>query len=120
MHTMDAIDRSFSAGYEQGAKDYKEQRDLVLQENAELVEKIEQLEEAVRRMATELSTVKKERDAKVVRCGEWIPVEPFANVWRCTACGEDYDMEDDAIPITWGINFCPACGADLRGEQHDT
>ena len=51
--------------------------------------------------------------------GEWIPVEPFANVWRCTVCGEDYDMEDDAIPMTWGINFCPSCGADLRGEQHE-
>lgn len=47
MHTMDAIERSFSAGYEQGAKDYKEQRDLVLQENAELVEKTEQLKEVM-------------------------------------------------------------------------
>lgn len=44
MHTMDAIERSYINGYEQGAKDYKEQRDLVLQENAELVEKIEQLQ----------------------------------------------------------------------------
>lgn len=65
MHTMDAIDRSFSAGYEHGAKYYKEQRDLVLQENAELVGKIEQLEEAVGRMAIELAAVKKERDAAV-------------------------------------------------------
>lgn len=51
--------------------------------------------------------------------GELIPVEPFANVWRCTACGVDYDMEDYATPMTWGINFCPSCGADLRRWKHD-
>lgn len=65
MHTMGAIDRSFSAGYEQSAKDYKEQRDLLLQENAELFGKVEQLEEAVGRMAIELAAVKKERDAAI-------------------------------------------------------
>ena len=43
MHTMDDIGRSFSSGYEQGAKDYKEQRNLLLQKNAELIGKIEQL-----------------------------------------------------------------------------
>ena len=43
MKDIDAIERSYINGYEQGAKDCKEQRNLLLQERAELFGKIEQL-----------------------------------------------------------------------------
>lgn len=49
MKDIDAYEAAYRNGYEQGAKEYKEQRDLLLQENAELIEKTKQL--------------KKERDA---------------------------------------------------------
>lgn len=65
MKDIDAFEAAYRNGLEDGAKYYKEQRDLLLQENAELFGKVEQLEEAVGRMAIELAAVKKERDAAV-------------------------------------------------------
>ena len=37
--------------------------------------------------------------------GEWID---FKNGWKCSACGK-WNNETS--------NFCPNCGADMRGEQ---
>lgn len=99
MHTMDAIDRSFSAGYEQGAKDYKEQRDLLLQENAELVGKIEQLT--------------KERDALLDHCKKYPychfcknfdeeneESENYGHTKECDDCGW-YTWADYELPYKW-------------------
>ncbi len=33
------------------------------------------------------------------------------NEYRCTACGETANIKTD---------FCPNCGADMRGENHET
>ena len=42
--------------------------------------------------------------------GEWIP-DPEVNVFiRCSVCNE---LE------TWKYPFCPHCGADMRGDDHD-
>ena len=47
--------------------------------------------------------------------GEWKPIgqivrTPYIPNYFCTVCG--------ARPIQIG-NFCPNCGADLRGEKHE-
>ena len=45
--------------------------------------------------------------------GEWIEHNPHVNglgsKFECSICGEELDCE--------GTNFCPNCGADMRGEQ---
>jgi len=54
------------------------------------------------------------------KTGEWIGTEydgyadgnPVYYEWKCSACG--CVIEDDEP--TW--NFCPNCGADMRGEQN--
>ena len=55
------------------------------------------------------------------KTGKWIGTEyagyadgnPVYYEWKCSACG--CVIEDDEP--TW--NFCPNCGADMRGEQND-
>ena len=43
--------------------------------------------------------------------GEWIKVmEGNAYRDKCNQCGRLY-------PNAYGYNFCPNCGADMRGEQ---
>ena len=34
---------------------------------------------------------------------------------RCSECGTEYDPNSAKF-----INFCPQCGADMRGEQDDS
>ena len=50
-------------------------------------------------------------DAAPVRRGEW-KKEPYLLGWthRCNRCGENYGMPHGMF------NFCPNCGADMRGE----
>ena len=41
--------------------------------------------------------------------GEWIEVIDIGyHGWRCNLCGEDSYRKS---------NFCPNCGADMRGER---
>lgn len=55
------------------------------------------------------------------KTGKWIGTEydgyadgnPVYYEWKCSACG--CVIEDDEP--TW--NFCPNCGADMRGEKDD-
>ena len=49
-------------------------------------------------------------DAAPVRRGEW-KKEPYLLGWthRCNRCGENYGMPHGMF------NFCPNCGADMRG-----
>ena len=46
------------------------------------------------------------------KTGEWI-TQMFGSWAECSECHELYD-----IPISLS-NFCPNCGADMRGEDHD-
>lgn len=34
--------------------------------------------------------------------------------YKCSNCGSWWAMEDE--PCEEGLNFCPNCGADMRGE----
>lgn len=48
--------------------------------------------------------------------GRWIEVDDAYNriSGRCSACGwESHMYEDDVV----GMNYCPNCGADMRGKQ---
>lgn len=53
------------------------------------------------------------------KTGTWIAVDYFADgkqayrEWECSACG---CVVEDEKP-TW--NFCPMCGADMRGDNND-
>lgn len=47
--------------------------------------------------------------------GRW---EDFGdnNSYRCTACGEIWIL-NDGTPEENNMNYCPNCGADMRGEE---
>ena len=48
--------------------------------------------------------------------GKWIKVGVWGRVYRCSQCGNFLDF--DAVNAGRGdANFCPNCGADMRGEQ---
>ena len=63
--------------------------------------------------ALEQPTVEPER-----KKGKWIAVDDYFNriSGRCSACGWEAHMyEDDVV----GMNYCPNCGADMRGDKDD-
>lgn len=43
--------------------------------------------------------------------GEW---EKFGYKWRCSCC--DKRINIDGTPQENGLNFCPNCGARMKGE----
>lgn len=43
--------------------------------------------------------------------GKWIKISP-ANIYECSECGK-HVMTNDIC----AYDFCPNCGADMRGEQ---
>lgn len=55
-------------------------------------------------------------DAVQVRHGRWIyhidDLFPLESTQECDQCHEEQ-------PLTCGDNFCPNCGADMRGEQDE-
>lgn len=66
-------------------------------------------------------------DAVERKCGEWIKMSDADGVYfACSICGENlprtphFDPQFDLFPRLESIdktNFCPNCGADMRGEQ---
>ena len=51
--------------------------------------------------------------------GEWIykpDIYLDEQTWECSECGEPW-IFIDGTPSENNANFCPNCGADLRGEQ---
>lgn len=62
--------------------------------------------------------------------GRWILMSDRDGVyWACSECGEDiprvshYDPQFDLFPRLESIektDYCPHCGADLRGEKDDS
>lgn len=50
-------------------------------------------------------------EARPVVRGEWVPMEPYRDILVCSECDEIcHDLES---------NFCPTCGADMRGTEDD-
>ena len=49
--------------------------------------------------------------------GKWKKIGVWGRVYRCSQCGNFLDF--DAVNAGRGdANFCPNCGADMRGEQN--
>lgn len=46
--------------------------------------------------------------------GEWIVTIEDWNKWTCSKCG--WNKRTD-IHVNLGYNFCPKCGADMRGGK---
>lgn len=74
----------------------------------------------------EIRIVEATADVVEVRRGEWIETtEPMGwhdvDCIECTACHEswieDDDFDIDDYKMFW--NFCPNCGADMRGNNND-
>lgn len=40
--------------------------------------------------------------------GEWVKEDEYGDLWVCDQCGVASEHRD---------NFCPICGADMRGED---
>lgn len=48
--------------------------------------------------------------------GRWIKTGRWGRVYRCDQCGNYLDF--DGVNVGRGdANYCPNCGADMRGEQ---
>ena len=53
--------------------------------------------------------------------GEWIDLNDkwgFEGTFKCSACGELWSLID-GTPQDNGMNFCPNCGADMRGKDDE-
>ena len=51
------------------------------------------------------------------KTGKWIEVDDDLISGKCSACGwEAHLYEDDVV----GMPYCPHCGADMRGGNHET
>ena len=56
-------------------------------------------------------------DVVPVMHGKWKKIGVWGRVYRCSQCGNFLDF--DAVNAGRGdANFCPNCGADMRGEQN--
>lgn len=52
------------------------------------------------------------------KLGNWIKNGKYNYTYKCSVCGEIGPLE----PVGEGVfkfNFCPNCGADMRGEQYE-
>jgi hypothetical protein len=58
-------------------------------------------------------------DARVVHRGKWRQdiSDPDSNVWWCDFCDEPYQLME-GTPKDNAYNFCPNCGADMKGGNH--
>ena len=53
--------------------------------------------------------------------GKWIDLNDkwgFEGTFKCSACGELWSLID-GTPQDNGMNFCPNCGADMRGKDDE-
>lgn len=56
-------------------------------------------------------------DVSPVKHGRWKHFElGYFDLWRCTACGEDWTFEYDPTDADTKVNYCPDCGAKMDGE----
>ena len=51
--------------------------------------------------------------------GRWVPnyIYHYEDRFVCTACGRSYKVDTRMGKPIW--DFCPNCGADMRGEQDE-
>lgn len=52
--------------------------------------------------------------------GHWVKIHnnELDGNYGCSVCNEVIDIADGReTPLDRGMNFCPNCGADLRGEE---
>ena len=56
-------------------------------------------------------------DVAPVRHGRW---EKQSGLYSCSECGMTcpYDVQADVIEY-WACNYCPNCGADMRGSNDE-
>ena len=47
--------------------------------------------------------------------GQWEDFD-YDNSYLCTSCGEIWIL-NDGTPEENNMNYCPNCGADMRGEE---
>jgi hypothetical protein len=59
-------------------------------------------------------------DVVEVRRGEWVEKNDCwgDTYYDCTACNESFCLIDGS-PVLNLFNFCPNCGADMRGNNND-
>lgn len=58
-----------------------------------------------------------EEDVVPVVHGRWeFDGSDFADIWKCTACGDDWFFEYDPRDDETRVNYCPNCGARMDGE----
>ena len=52
--------------------------------------------------------------------GEWIQRIDAPDTWDCSNCGTDICLEDDLqTPHDAGLDFCPKCGAMMKGGENE-
>lgn len=51
------------------------------------------------------------KEAPERKKGKWIGISPFVDTLMCSECGENIIGEE------FKSNYCPHCGADMRGES---
>ena len=74
------------------------------------------INEVLNRAADALEAAEKriaELEAQLPKEGEWIDL--FGHDYKCSVCGEWYRM--DGTPEQEDMNYCPNCGAKMKGEQ---
>ena len=67
-----------------------------------------------------LERLKKLPSVTVRQTGEWIEKEGYDGdvYYDCSVCGESWTTIE-GTPWDNGMNFCPNCGADMRGAEND-
>lgn len=57
-------------------------------------------------------------DVQEVKRGKWVDREADLGyeVYQCSVCKEEYCLETGSSQEN-GYNFCPICGADMRGDK---
>ena len=56
-------------------------------------------------------------DVAPVVHGRWeFDGSDFADIWKCSACSEDWYFEYDPRDAETLVKFCPNCGARMDGE----
>jgi hypothetical protein len=64
-------------------------------------------------LISQLTAEKEKLERQAAKRGKWIEVSPKHS--RCSVC--DTTCLIAVYPISKGANYCPNCGADMRGTE---